>query len=161
MRVTWDPEKAEENLRKHGVSFEEGATIFDDPLIVSIFDDDHSDGELRLISIGESVVRHILVVWYAIRDDITHLIGTRVATRAEKRRYMRGDMIRDEPPLDEMKPEYDFTNGVRGMHYFPDLRIPVWLDPDVRRRFPTEKAVNDALRAIIEKESTFEILEDD
>ena len=74
---------------------------------------------------------------------------------------MRGDEIRDEPPLSEMKDEYDFTNGVRGSLYLPNLRMPVWLDPDVHRAFPTEKAVNEALRYVMKNGVVFEISTDD
>ena len=51
----WDDEKARNNLKKHGVSFEKGATIFNDPRIATISDPDHSDDEERYISIGLSV----------------------------------------------------------------------------------------------------------
>jgi uncharacterized DUF497 family protein len=159
--VTWDPKKAEENLRKHGVAFEEAETVFRDPLLVTIYDEEHSDGEDRMVSIGESTRRRTLVVWFTPRDGIPHLIGAREAKRKERRRYMRGDEIRDEPPLSEMKDEYDFTNGVRGLWYLPNLRITVHLDPDVSKAFPTEKAVNEALRYLIKNGFAYEISEDD
>jgi hypothetical protein len=50
----WDPEKAEANLRKHGVSFEEGVTVFLDPLAVTYQDPDHSDEEKSEITVGHS-----------------------------------------------------------------------------------------------------------
>ena len=161
MKVTWDPAKAEENLLKHGVSFDEAKTVFHDPLIVTIYDHEHSEGEHRFVSIGESVGGKTLVVWFTLLDDDPHLIGAREATRKEKRRYMRGDEIRDEPPLSEMKDEYDFTNGVRGSFYLPNLRVPVWLDPDVSSAFPTEKMVNEALRYLIKHGVVHEISADD
>ena len=43
----WDPKKAKRNLKKHGVSFEEASTIFDDPDFISFLDDEHSDDEER------------------------------------------------------------------------------------------------------------------
>ena len=46
MEFEWDPEKAEENLRSHGVAFTEAQTVFGDPLVVTIRDPDHSDEEL-------------------------------------------------------------------------------------------------------------------
>lgn len=119
------PPKAEENLRKHGVAFEEAETVFRDPLL------------------------RTLVVWFTPRDDKPHLIGAREATRRERRRYMRGDEIRDEPPLDEMKAEYDFSNARRGFWFLPNLRITIHLDPDVSKVFPTEEAVHKALRHLI------------
>lgn len=51
----WDDEKAISNLKKHDVTFEEGTTIFNDPLIASIPDPDHSKEEERFISIGISM----------------------------------------------------------------------------------------------------------
>jgi hypothetical protein len=62
---------------------------------------------------------------------------------------MRGDEIRDEPPLDEMKAEYDFSNARRGFWFLPNLRITIHLDPDVSKVFPTEEAVHKALRHLI------------
>ncbi len=161
MKVSWDPAKAEENLRKHGVSFREAETVFFDPLIGTMSDDEHSEGEHRFVSIGDSMRHRTLVVWFTLHDDNPHLIGAREATRVERRRYMRGDEIRDEPPLSEMKDEYDFSNAVRGTWYLPDLRTPVWLDADVRRAFPTEKSVNDALRYLMKHGIAHEVSADD
>ena len=149
MECTWDAPKAEENLRKHGVAFEEAETVFRDPLLRTMDDDEHSEGEQRFLTIGESVRRRILVVCFTPRDDKPHLIGAREATRRERRRYMRGDEIRDEPPLDEMKAEYDFSNARRGLWFLPNLRITIHLDPDVSKVFPTEEAVHKALRYLI------------
>ncbi len=60
MIYEWDPKKAKTNLRKHGVSFEEAATVFLDPLAVTYPDPDHSDEETREITIGRSA-RHRVV----------------------------------------------------------------------------------------------------
>jgi hypothetical protein len=49
-----DPSKAADNLSKHGVSFDEAKTVFDDPLYVDFYDPDHSDEEHRYIIIGQS-----------------------------------------------------------------------------------------------------------
>jgi len=156
VKVTWDPAKAEANLRKHGVAFQDAARVFLDPFIVTT-PDERDFGEPRFFSIGEMKHNRLVAVWFTIVDDHPHLIGAREPKPAERRRYMRGDEIRDEPPLDEMPDEIDFSNAVRGLHHYPDLRIPVYLDPDVRRVFPTEKAVNDALRSLIDQMSTHEI----
>ena len=91
------------NYRKHGVRFEEARTIFDDPLIIVIDDLWHSYDEERLLAIGQSSSRNLLVVSYVVRDDETRLITARPATTTERRRYMRGDSIRDrgkEPEID-------------------------------------------------------------
>ena len=54
MRFEWDPEKARRNVAKHGVSFEEAATAFGDPLSLTIFDPDHSEEEDRFILLGQT-----------------------------------------------------------------------------------------------------------
>lgn len=83
----WDDEKAESNLKKHGVSFEEGATIFNDPKIATISDPDHSEREERYVSIGTSVVRHLLSVIHTYRRERIRLISARKATQAERKYY--------------------------------------------------------------------------
>ena len=64
MEFEWDEEKAVANLAKHGVSFEEAKTIFDDPLYVDFYDPDHSVDEHRYIIIGESKQRRLIIVSY-------------------------------------------------------------------------------------------------
>ena len=64
----WDFRKAFSNLSKHGVSFEEAATIFRDPEMISIFDSEHSEYEDRWISIGLSKTGKLLVVWHTFID---------------------------------------------------------------------------------------------
>jgi uncharacterized DUF497 family protein len=58
----WDEEKAAANLAKHGVSFEEAKTVFDDPFYVDFYDPDHSSDEHRYIIIGESQHGRLLLV---------------------------------------------------------------------------------------------------
>ena len=83
----WDPDKAGENERKHGVSFAEAATVFGDPLSVTVADPDHSVGEVRFLTIGMSHQQRLLVVAHADRDDAVRLISARAATRAERKTY--------------------------------------------------------------------------
>jgi uncharacterized protein len=83
----WDEEKAVSNLKKHDVSFEEGATIFNDPRIATILDPAHSKDEERFVSIGISVQRHLLVVVHTERNDRIRLISCRKATSGERKRY--------------------------------------------------------------------------
>jgi len=61
--------KQQATLKKHGVSFEEGATIFNDPNIATISDPDHSEDEERFISIGISVIRRLLTVIHMYRKE--------------------------------------------------------------------------------------------
>ena len=83
----WDDEKAESNLKKHGVSFEEGATIFNDPKVATISDPDHSEDEDRYISTGKSVARRLLTVVHTYRKERIRLISVRKATKAERKNY--------------------------------------------------------------------------
>ena len=83
----WDERKAKRNLKKHGVSFEEAATVFGDPLSLTIDDPLHSKHEERFVTMGESVRRRILVVVHTERGDNIRIISARVATRRERKAY--------------------------------------------------------------------------
>ena len=83
----WDEEKAVSNLKKHDVSFEEGATIFNDPRIATILDPIHSKDEERFVSIVISIQRHLLVVVHTERNERIRLISCRKATSGERKRY--------------------------------------------------------------------------
>ena len=80
----WDPEKARSNARKHGVTFDEAATAFGDPLSVTIPDPDHSDDEGRFILMGSTYRGRLLVVVHTERGDNIRIISARLATRAER-----------------------------------------------------------------------------
>jgi uncharacterized DUF497 family protein len=83
----WDPEKAEENLRSHGVAFTEAQTVFGDPLEVTIPDPDHSEGEFRFLSLGRSETDRLLIVSYTERGSRIRIISAREATPKERRDY--------------------------------------------------------------------------
>jgi len=83
----WDANKAAVNLKKHGVSFEEVATIFGDPLSVTFNDPDHSVDEHRQITIGFSEKRKTLVVAHTERGRFIRLISARKATKRERKFY--------------------------------------------------------------------------
>jgi uncharacterized DUF497 family protein len=84
---TWDPTKAEENLKKHGVDFREAATVFDDPLSMTFPDADHSISERRYLIIGMSALARILVVSHTETGDIVRIISARTATGYEQKFY--------------------------------------------------------------------------
>jgi uncharacterized protein len=90
MEFEWDEEKAAANLTKHGVSFDEAKTVFDDPLYVDFYDPDHSFDEHRYIIIGESKQGRLIVVSYTERDDVVRLISAREVTRSERETYEEG-----------------------------------------------------------------------
>ena len=87
MEFEWDPQKAAKNLRKHKVTFNEAATVFDDPLSVTVTDPDHSAEEDRFIIVGQSYRRRLLIVSFAERGDRIRIISARELTPAERRAY--------------------------------------------------------------------------
>ncbi len=91
MEFEWDENKAQINKKKHGVSFEEASTVFDDADALQIFDPDHSESEDRFILLGMSAVLRILVVCHCYRaeDSKIRIISARKATRNESSTYER------------------------------------------------------------------------
>ena len=91
MNFEWDESKARINQKKHGVSFDEAKTVFDDADALQIFDPDHSESEDRFIMLGMSAVLRILVVCHCYRanDDTIRIISARKATRNECSTYER------------------------------------------------------------------------
>ena len=83
----WDPQKAKSNLEKHGVSFEEASTAFQDTLSLTIDDPLHSIDEERLILIGMSQKNTVLVVVHTERGDNIRIISARKATKKERKSY--------------------------------------------------------------------------
>jgi uncharacterized protein len=90
LRFEWDAIKAASNLAKHGVSFEEAATVFRDPPSATSEDPDHSLGEERLISFGVSVSGRLLVVAHTDRRDTIRIISARPASAGERKIYEEG-----------------------------------------------------------------------
>ncbi|MBW4581408.1 MAG: BrnT family toxin [Tildeniella nuda ZEHNDER 1965/U140] len=87
MLFDWDKEKARSNLSKHGVSFDEATSVFDDPLFLTFADQVHSLQKRRFIIMGESAKGRLLVVAYTDRAGITRLINARPVTRKERKAY--------------------------------------------------------------------------
>lgn len=90
MVVEWDPGKAAANLRKHGVSFEEAATVFRDSLSATAADPDHSVDEDRYVTFGMSARGRLLVVAHTERGEKIRLISARLATKRERIIYEEG-----------------------------------------------------------------------
>ena len=91
MQFEWNPDKANLNLKKHGVSFIEASTVFNDPLSVTFPDPDRSYGEERYVIIGLSSASRILVVPHTDRVDRVRIISAREANRNERRFYEDGE----------------------------------------------------------------------
>ena len=89
VQFEWDPKKAKRNVNKHGVSFEEGVTVFYDPLSATFDDPDHSVDEHRYITIGLSSRDRLLVVAHAERGEVLRIISARPATAYERKRHER------------------------------------------------------------------------
>ena len=83
----WDKLKADTNLKKHGVSFDEALTVFADPLARIRDDPDHSEVERREIIIGHSVKRRVLVVGFTERETKVRIINVRRAAANERKNY--------------------------------------------------------------------------
>ncbi|MCX6581982.1 MAG: BrnT family toxin [Candidatus Aminicenantes bacterium] len=87
MQFEWDPKKARQNIKKHGVSFDEAVTAFYDPLSATFSDPDHSVGEQRYITIGFSSQGLLLVVAHAERKKNIRIISARPATAHERKKH--------------------------------------------------------------------------
>jgi uncharacterized protein len=85
----WDKTKAAQNLKKHGVSFDEAKTAFFDDFAIQFYDSDHSDQEDRFILLGLSSFSKVLVVCHCVRDteSVVRIISARKATKSEKKFY--------------------------------------------------------------------------
>jgi uncharacterized protein len=92
MKFQWDPAKAAQNLKKHGVSFEEAKSAFYDDLAVQFFDDEHSSEEDRFLLLGMSSQAKLLVVCHCERgqSETVRIVSARKATKREKAFYPDG-----------------------------------------------------------------------
>ncbi|MFM7602960.1 MAG: BrnT family toxin [Pseudanabaena sp.] len=90
MKFEWDKNKAAKNLAKHGVSFDEAKTVFDDPLYVDFYDSHHSDKEARYLIVGQSNLRRLLIVSYTERRNSIRIISAREVTKSEHEAYEEG-----------------------------------------------------------------------
>lgn len=87
LRFEWDPEKAEANIVKHDVSFEEALTVFADRLARIFPDEDHSVDEFREIIIGHSAGQRLVLVSFIETEERIRIISARKATRRERKDY--------------------------------------------------------------------------
>jgi hypothetical protein len=90
LNFEWDEDKAETNLKKHRVSFDEATTLFIDPFSITIPDPDHSVNEQRYIDIGSSDNGRVLIVVYTERSSNIRIINCRKATSSERKLYEEG-----------------------------------------------------------------------
>jgi len=90
LRLVWDSAKEAANQAKHHVSFREAATVFGDPLSLTIHDPAHSEDEAHFVLMGLSARGRLLVVSHAERDNNIRIISARLATRHERQSYEEG-----------------------------------------------------------------------
>jgi uncharacterized DUF497 family protein len=143
----WDPRKATTNRKKHGIDFHEATTVLNDTLSNTFPDPDHSTpADTRFVTVGTSDRGRVLVV--------VHTERARVVRHAEPPVESKLFMKKRNRKPSEMRAEYDFANmkgRVRGKYvkrYRAGTNL-VLLDPEVYKAFPTSKAVNQALRAVL------------
>lgn len=91
MQFEWNSEKATQNIKKHGVPFDEATTVFNDPLSITFPDPDHSFFEERYVIIGLSSKNRLLIVAHTDRAEKVRIISAREATRNERRFYAEGN----------------------------------------------------------------------
>ncbi len=90
VRFAWDPVKAATNLKKHGVSFHEAASVFKDTLSTTFPDEEHSKEDRRALTIGMSQSGKLLVVAHSERGETIRIISARPTTRRERGFYEHG-----------------------------------------------------------------------
>lgn len=83
----WDDKKANKNIIKHGVSFDEASTAFGDLLSFTVYDPLHSKDEDRFVLIGMSINTRVIVVVHTERNEHIRIISARIATRRERKYY--------------------------------------------------------------------------
>ena len=91
VQFEWHPEKAHKSVSKHGVSFDEAATVFGDPLAVTIDDPDHSQEERRFLTTGLSERKRLIIVAHTDREGRVRIITAREVTPAERKQYESGE----------------------------------------------------------------------
>ena len=154
LRFEWDPNKAEANLAKHEISFEEAMTVFADPLARIFPDEEHSVDELREIIIGHSAGQQLILVNFTSIDDRVRIFSARIATRRE-RKIMKKTSVRKKKPVAEetLRSEYRFDYSKSKPNRFAAKiskgSVAVVLEPDVAEIFGSSEVVNDLLRSII------------
>jgi uncharacterized DUF497 family protein len=90
MKFEWDPKKATTNLKKHGITFQEAATVFGDPLAITFQDPDHSEDEERHMTFGLTLQKRLIVVSHTERKDRIRIINARLMDRKERVIYEEG-----------------------------------------------------------------------
>jgi uncharacterized DUF497 family protein len=91
LQFEWDPNKAAKNVKRHRISFEEAATVFDDPMFITFVDEEHSGDEERYITIGLSKRGRLLLVAHTDHEGRIRIISARKATKKEELFYAEAE----------------------------------------------------------------------
>ena len=153
----WDARKANPNIEKHGVSFDEALTVFSDPAGRLIADPKYSHDEFRVVLLGNPPLGDTLRSCSRSAVLIASASSVPGQPRAASAVNMKKPVAKVSRPAsrvaeDEMLPEYDFSKGKRNVDAarFAAGATVVVLDPDVAHAFPDSAAVNQALRTLAE-----------
>ncbi len=87
LKFEWDPNKARSNRGKHGITFDEASTVFNDPFFITFMDVEHSQDEERYITLGLSVNQRLLMIAHTECGEVIRIISARKATKNERRFY--------------------------------------------------------------------------
>ena len=92
LHFEWDPQKDLTNQKKHGISFAEASTVFEDVNALVINDPEYSEDEERFVILGFSLQANLLVVCHCYRasESVIRIISARKATKNETRQYHEG-----------------------------------------------------------------------
>ncbi|GAB4230866.1 MAG: hypothetical protein Kow00121_59610 [Elainellaceae cyanobacterium] len=170
LQFEWDEAKASTNLKKHGISFEEAKTVLSDPLAITISDPNYSDREDRYVDMDSHRKDGFSLLPIRSANPKFRLLAA-VELLPESKEFMSNMNLELSQEPDDLLPEYDFSQGVRGKHnrayrqghtvtvhqadgttttrHFTLEEGAVMLDPDVREYFPDSESVNQALRTLI------------
>lgn len=154
LRFEWDPSKAEANLVKHEVSFEEAMTVFANPLARIFPDEEHSVDELREIIIGHSAGHQLILVNLQVLT-IECEFSVHAKRLAGSAKIMKKTSVRKKKPVDQktLRSEYRFDYSKSQPNRFAAKMskgtVAVVLEPDVAKIFRSSEVVNALLRSII------------
>jgi len=148
----WNAATAKTNIQKHGVSFDEAATVFLDPLALTFPDPDHPGGEEREITIGHTAGHKVAFVSHCQRE-----IAYESSAHGRRPEESRGNMKKVSANRidDDLRPEYDLSQlkgGVRGKYYRQAMAGTnlMLIEPELAEVFPDSESVNRALRFLVD-----------
>ena len=90
MKFDWDNQKAANNIKKHKISFQEAASVLNDPLALTFDDPDHSIGEYRLLTFGTTRTGKLIIVSHTEINGLMRIISARLMEKHERKIYEEG-----------------------------------------------------------------------